>query len=96
MKPKIRHNTNYYENVRRYLRAKSVEEEVDEKIKKDAEMYALNLFDKDTGIRVVMELELFEEIVEAIHKDLGHYGKKTTLDAVADRYIMAPRNSTPA
>ena len=38
MKPKIRHNTNYYENVRRYLRAKSMEEEVDEKIKKDAEM----------------------------------------------------------
>ena len=37
------------------------------------------LFDKDTGIRVIMELELFEEIVEAIHKDLGHYGKKTTL-----------------
>jgi len=36
-----------------------------------------------------MELEMFEEIVEAIHKDLGHYGKKTTLDAVADRYIIA-------
>ena len=99
MRPKIRHDTRYYENIRRYLRAKSIEKEVDEKIKKDAEMYALKegaLFDNDTGIRVVMELELFEEIVEAIHKDLGHYGKKTTLDAVADRYIMAPRNSTPA
>jgi hypothetical protein len=98
MRPKIGHDTRYYENIRRYLRAKSIEKEVDEKIKKDAEMYALKegaLFDKDTGIRVVMELELFEEIVEAIHKDLGHYGKKTTLDAVADRYIMAPRNSTP-
>jgi transposase InsO family protein len=92
MRPKIRHDTNYYDSIRRYLRAKSMEEEVDEKIKKDAEMYVLKegaLFDKDTGIRVVMELEHFEEIVEAVHKDLGHYGKKTTLDGVADRYIVA-------
>jgi len=86
-KPKIQHNTNYYENIRRYLQAKSIEKEVDEKIKKDAEMYALKegaLFDKDTGIRVVIELEQFEKIVEAVHKDLGHYGKKTTLDGVTD------------
>jgi hypothetical protein len=40
---------------------------------------------KDTGIRVVMNLELFEDIVAGIHKYLGHYGKKLTLDAVADR-----------
>jgi hypothetical protein len=77
MKPKSRHDTQYYENINRYLR-----------IKEHSLMYELKdgaLFDKDTGIRVVMELEMFEEIVEAIHKDLGHYGKKTTLDAVADR-----------
>jgi len=36
-----------------------------------------------------MDLELFEEIVEAIHKGLGHHGKKKTLDAVAGRYIIA-------
>jgi len=92
MRPKIRHDTRYYENIRRYLRAKSTEEELDEKVKSDSEMYVLKdgaLFDKDTGIRIVMELELFEDIVEAIYKDLGHYGKKTTLDAVADRYIIA-------
>jgi hypothetical protein len=27
MRLKIRHDTNYYENIRRYLRAKSIEEE---------------------------------------------------------------------
>jgi len=92
MKPKIRHDTTYYESIRRYLRARSIEEELEEKIKEDSQMYEPReraLFDKDTGIRVVMDLELFEETVEAIHKDLGHYGKKTTLDAVADRYIIA-------
>jgi hypothetical protein len=36
-----------------------------------------------------MDLEMFEESVVAIHQDLGHYGRKTTLDAVADRYIIA-------
>jgi len=48
---------------------------------------------KDTGIRVVMNLELFEDIVAGIHKYLGHYGKKLTLDAVADRYIIELKNS---
>jgi hypothetical protein len=92
MRPKIRHDTRYYENIRRSLWAKSTEEELDEKVISDSEMYVLKdgaLFDKDTGIRIVMELELFKDIVEAIYKDLGHYSKKTTLDAVADRYIIA-------
>jgi len=93
MRPKIQHDTNYYNSIKRYLQAKNIEEEVDEKIKKDVEMFVLKedgaLFDKDNGIRTVMELEHFEKIVEAVHKDLGHYGKKTTLDGVADRYIVA-------
>jgi hypothetical protein len=36
-----------------------------------------------------VDKELFSQIVEAVHKDLGHYGKKTTLDGVAERYIVA-------
>jgi len=77
-----------------------------EKIKKDAEMYVLKegaLFDKDTGIRVVMELEHFEEIVEAVHKDLGHYGKKqpstasqTDTSSPQTSGAKAPKNSMPA
>ena len=28
------------------------------------------LFDKDTGIRILMDLEMFKELMAAIHKDL--------------------------
>jgi hypothetical protein len=44
---------------------------------------------QETGIQVVTEKDLFSQIVEAVHKDLGHYRRKTTLDGVAERYIVA-------
>jgi len=44
---------------------------------------------RETGFRVISEKHLFEKVVNPVHKDLGHYGKKTPLDAVTDRYIVA-------
>ena len=61
-------------------------------MKEDALNYELKegtLYYRDTGIQVVMDKDLFSQIVEAVHKDLGHYGKRTTLDGVAERYIVA-------
>jgi transposase InsO family protein len=92
MKPKIRHNSLYFDQIRRFLDAKQIEDEIEDRLKKDALMYELKegiLYLRDTGIRVITDNALFEEVVSAMHKDLGHYGRKTTLDGVASRYIVA-------
>ena len=76
----------------RYLKAKLIEHQIEDRIKEDALNYDLKegtLYYRDTGIQVVMDKDLFSQIVEAVHKDLGHYGKRTTLDGVAERYIVA-------
>jgi len=68
------------------------ESQIEDKIKEDASNYELKdgkLCFKDTGIQVIVDKALFDQVVEAVHKDLGHYGKKTTLEGVADRYIVA-------
>jgi transposase InsO family protein len=91
-KPKIQHNSSYFDQIRWFLDAKHVEDEIEDRLKEDALMYELKhgvLYLKDTGIRVITDNALFEEVVSAMHKDLGHYGKKTTLDGVAARYIVA-------
>ena len=90
MKPKIQHDSEYYKEIMRYLVAKGVE--VEESIREEADLYELEgdaLHEKESGFRVVWERDLFDKVVNALHKDLGHYGKKTTMDAVADRYIVA-------
>ena len=95
MKPKIRHNSMYFNRIRELLRAKHVleeEEGIEDRVKNDADMYELKddaLYLRDTGFRVITDNALFEEVVSAMHKDLGHYGKRTTLDGVAARYIVA-------
>ena len=91
MRPRIRRDSGYFEKIVRCLEAKGIEEE-EEEIKEDALLYEMKgdvLYFRETGFRVVSEKELFEKIVNAVHKDLGHYGKKTTLDNIADRYIVA-------
>src|SRR5579859_323246 len=92
MRLKIRHDNDYFHQIMRYLKAKHAEHQIEDRIKEDASNYELKdevLYFKDTGIQVIVDKALFDQVVEAIHKDLGHYGKKTTLDGVADRYIVA-------
>src|SRR5579859_1657502 len=91
MRPRIRHDSGYFGKIMRYLEAKGIEEE-EEEIREEALLYEMKgdaLYFRETGFRVISEKHLFEKVVNAVHKDLGHYGKKTTLDAVADRYIVA-------
>src|SRR5579859_4422875 len=92
MRPRIRHDSHYFDQIRRYLEAKQTEHQIEDKIKEDSCDYELKegtLYFRDTGVQVLADKALFDQVVEAIHKDLGHYGKKTTLDGVADRYIVA-------
>src|SRR5438045_9521781 len=92
MRPRIHHDTRYFHQIARYLKAKLAEHQIENRMKEDALNYELKegtLYYRDTGIQVVMDKDLFSQIVEAVHKDLGHYGKKTTLDGVAEWYIVA-------
>src|SRR5205085_11155939 len=92
MRPRIRHDTRYFHQIARYLKAQLAERQIEDRMKEDALNYELKegtLYYRDTGIQVVMDKDLFRQIVEAVHKDLGHYGKRTTLDGVAERYIVA-------
>jgi len=92
MRPKMRHDSVYFGKIMRYLAAKEIEEDEKEDIRREADLYELKedaLHEKESGFRVILEKELFEKVVNALHKDLGHYGKKTTMDAVADRYVVA-------
>src|SRR5579859_3240389 len=91
-KRNIQHHSDYFIRVRRYLWAKWVEEEEEEKIRLGALEYVLKdgiLYYKDMDIQVILEKEYLEKIVEAIHKDLGHYGKQQTLDVLDRRFIVA-------
>src|SRR5579859_7169003 len=95
MRLKIRHHSDYFHQITRYLKAKHTEHQIEDRIKEDASNYKLKndtLYFKDTGIQVIMDKALFDQVIEAIHKDLGHYGKKTTLDRVANRYIKVATN----
>jgi len=92
MRPRIRHDTRYFHQIARYLKAQLAERQIEDRMKEDALNYELKegtLYYRDTGIQVVMDKDLFSQIVEAVHKDLGHYGKRTMLDGVAERYIVA-------
>jgi hypothetical protein len=48
-------------------------------MKQDALMYELKegiLYLRETGIRVIVDGAFFDEVVNAMHKDLGHMGRK--------------------
>ena len=63
-----------------------------EEIKEKASKYALKndkLWNFTLNTPVVFTAEELKEIIKAVHKDLGHYGKKPTLEAVRKRYDVA-------
>jgi len=86
--PRPKHDSIHFGKIMRYLMARGIEED----IREEADRYEVKgdaLYEKESGFRIVWEKDLFKKVVNALHKDLGHYGKKTTMDAVADRYIVA-------
>ena len=75
----------YYNLMRKYLKASNVVDGVDDDLKQDSANYELR-----DGILYNLKLntpvQLTLEDLMAVHKDLGHYGKRTTVESVRVRY----------
>ena len=87
----------FYNTLHRYLKAvandsnDSNDEEFKE-VKEESPRYELRdgiLYNSELNTPVIITLEDLKNTIEAVHKDLGHYGKRTTLDAVKERYEVA-------
>ena len=84
--------TQYYNTLRKYLEAVSLTHDADEELKQQSTAYELRdgvLFNCQLNTPVQTTLDDLIATIETVHKDLGHYGKKTTLDAVRERYEVA-------
>ena len=85
------HNVKYYSKLRKYLKALDIVNDADEVVKQISFNYELRdgvLYHSELGTSVVIMLEDLKSIIEAVHKDLGHYGKRTTLEGVRQRYVV--------
>src|SRR5438552_18265198 len=61
----------------------------DNNLKQEASRYELRdgmLYNSKLNTPVIITLDDLVATIESVHKDLGHYGKQTTLDAVRQRY----------
>jgi transposase InsO family protein len=85
------HSVEYYGKLRKYLKASGLVDGTDDELKRDSSNYELRdgvLYSSELGTPVVIALEDLESVIESVHKDLGHYGKRTTLEGVRQRYIV--------
>ena len=86
------HNSPYYCRIQKYLEKRAELDDVDEKFKDKCEKYELQdgvLYNSHTGQRIILDLEFMKETLEFAHKDIGHYGKRATSKAVAQRIEVA-------
>jgi hypothetical protein len=89
---KIRQNSDHFEKLVRYLKAKGIAADTPKDIIDSAKSFRLDdgrLVHIWSNREVIFKKEKCLEIVEAVHLDLGHYGKDTTKDAVRKRFIVA-------
>jgi len=89
---RVNHNSPYYHRIQRYLQKRAELDDVDEKFKHECEKYELRdgiLYNARTGRRVILDVEIMKETLEFAHKDIGHYGKRATSKAVAQRFEVA-------
>jgi hypothetical protein len=86
-------NAEYYERIARYLRRLDKIEDEEDDIKVAASEYVIKedgkLFTKG-NVAVIYNDDDAQRVIEMVHKDLGHYGKLITKEAVKKRYIVAP------
>jgi len=91
--PPARHSrkVEYYDRIRKYLKASSLVNDADDEVRQSSSNYELRdgtLYHSELGTPVVVTLEDLKSVIEAVHKDLGHYGKRTTLEGVWQRYVV--------
>ena len=81
----------FYNKVRKFLKAEHAFHNAED-IRRIAVEYELrngNLYSRKLDTPVIMDGSELSAIIESVHKDLGHYGKRTTLNAVRQRYEVA-------
>jgi hypothetical protein len=84
--------TDYYEKMERHLKARRIVDKLEKILRDHAEEYELRdsiLYNRRFGTPVIVIPDDLEEIIKGTHKDLGHYGKRTTIKAVRQRYEVA-------
>jgi len=89
---RVNYNSPYYYRIQKYLQKHAELDNVDEKFKDECEKYELRdgiLYNARTGRCVILDLEFMKETLEFAHKDIGHYGKRATSKAVAQRFEVA-------
>ena len=82
----------YYNTLQKYLKAVTLASDSDNELKQESSKYELRddvLYNSELNTPVVFTLDDLKSTIESVHKDLGHYGKKTTLDGVKQRYEVA-------
>jgi len=93
-------NSAVYGKIKRYLEGAldgtwdttGMDEDDINRIKEQAESYELKdgtLWRKGKDLEIVFELFDLEKRIEQAHKDLGHYGKSVTADAIKKRTEVA-------
>jgi len=86
------HNSPFYRRIQDYLEKRAELDDMDEKFKDECKKYKLRdgiLYNARTGRRAILDLEFMKETLEFAHKDIGHYGKRATSKAVAQRFEVA-------
>ena len=81
-----------YQKLRKYLKAYNIVGKVDNDLKEEASQYTLRddkLYHQELNTPVIVTLDDLKAMIKSVHKDLGHYGRSTTLDAVRKRYKVA-------
>ena len=83
----------YYNTMRKYLKPVTlVNDPNDEELKQESSRYEIRdgiLYNSELNTSVIVNLEDLTTTIESVHKDLGHYGKKTTIEAVKTQYDVA-------
>ena len=92
--PRRIRKVDYYRKLRKYVKATAMlsntADDVD--LKQESSRYELRdgiLYSSELNTPVIIALDDLVATIESVHKDLGHYGKRTTLDAVRQRYEAA-------
>lgn len=84
--------TGYYQRMEKYHKAMRIINSADDDFKEHAQNYELRdgtLYNSHHGTPVITDPPQLATTIDSVHRDLGHYGKRTTINAVRQRYEVA-------